>query len=366
MIIEPTILSVSEFHKLVNGIMDENIGEVLVKGEISDIRISQGKWVSFFLKDESSILPCFSIKEKISIPLEEGQIVKILGKPKIYPKFGKYSFQIIAIQAMGEGVIKKAFQNLILKLDKEGMFDENHKLPLPEFPEQIGLITSVDGAAITDVEKVLTDRWGDFELIIKPVSVQGIKAESEILRAINFFNHHYPVDVIILTRGGGSIEDLQVFNSELLARAIFASRTPIISAIGHERDVTIAELVSDKRAATPSNAAQLAVPDRKTIEIKIQNLETRIKSTIESEINDHSNLIKYADSLVYKVMENAKTKIQDLLKLLNSLCPEKVLERGYSITKNKHGTIIKSIKKVKRGAMIETILQDGKIISEVI
>lgn len=364
--IEPIILSVSEFNDLVNSTLGDNIGEALVQGEISDLRFSQGKWVSFSLKDEESILPCFAPKEKISIPLEEGIKVKILGRPRIYAKRGLYSFQIIAVQAIGEGSIKKAFQELLIKLEKEGLFRQDLKLPLPEFPDSIGIITSLDGAAITDVKKILSQRWGDFKLFIKPVNVQGIKSEQDVINAINYFNHHLPVDVIILTRGGGSMEDLQAFNSELMARSVFASKIPIIAAIGHERDITIVELVADKRASTPSNAAQLAVPDRRNIELKLNDLESRAKLKIQSDIKDFDHLIKDAETLAAKILEDSRTRIKELLNLLNSLSPEKVLERGYTITRDLSGKIIKQAKLLKKGDKIETIFHDSKITSEVL
>lgn len=364
--IEPKILSVSEFHLLVNSTLDRQVGEVLVQGEISDLKTSGGKWISFDLKDNESALPCFTSIYQVSVPIENGMQVKILGKPRIYAKYGKYSFQIIALEPIGEGSIKKAYEKLLKKLEQEGLFSEEFKTPLPKYPEKIGLITSKDGAALTDVKRVLIERWGGFELILKPTVVQGLKAEKEIIEAINYFNHHKLPDVIILTRGGGSLEDLQAFNSELMARTIFASKIPIIAAIGHERDITIAELVSDRRAATPSNAAQIAVPDRETVILELSSLEKTLKIQIENNIKYVRELIKNSEILTQRLLKDAKSRLEEYTKLLKTLSPEKILERGYSITKTNTGKILKSSKELSRGDKIETIFKDGKIISEII
>ncbi len=364
--IEPKILNVSEFHRLVNSAFDEKVGEVLVQGEVSDFRISGNKWISFNLKDEESALPCFASIYNISTPIEDGMKVKVLGKPKIYAKYGKYSFQIIALEPIGEGSIKKAYEKLLKKLESEGLFDEEFKAPLPKYPEKIGIITSKDGAALTDVRRVLAQRWGGFNLILKPTTVQGLSAELGVISAINYFNRHKIVDVIILTRGGGSLEDLQVFNSELMARAIFASKVPVIVAIGHERDTTIAELVADRRAATPSNAAQIAVPDRETISLELSSLENALKTQIQNNIKHVREIIKNSEALTKKLLKDTKSKIEEYAKLLKTLSPEKVLDRGYSITKNSAGEIIKSNKNIAKGDKIETIFKDGKIISIVV
>ncbi len=373
------ILSVKEFNELVNTLLNESVGEVTINGEISGFQIRQSKWVSFDLKDKESVLNCFTSVHQIDLPLQDGQEVLVTGTPRVYVPYGKYSFNVRSIQLQGEGALKKAYEDLKLKLTTEGLFDPRHKRPLPRFPQTVGVITSGDGAAINDIRKVIDGRWGGLAIYLAPVLVQGKNAPDELVNALHYFNEHHPVDVIIFGRGGGSLEDLQAFNSERVARAIFSSRIPIVSGIGHEHNTSIADLVADVRAATPSNAAEIVVPDRVTIHREMELLrhqmerfvEQRLMSTrqqiqqtkqslqlfIGSRLGDirlliHSmgqklsqrlqlirahteTLIRLRKGLTVSYTTTATKHTQRLVeykKLLLALSPDSILKRGYTIT----------------------------------
>lgn len=411
---EPKTYTVTEFNELVNETLREHVGEVLISGEISGLSIRQNKWITFSLRDESSTVNCFGVVGKIGINIEDGMHVKILGAPRIYVPYGRYSLNVNAIEPIGVGALQRAYELLVAKLQSEGLFEEKHKQALPHYPSRIGLITSKDGAALGDVRKVLSDRWGNFTLTLAPVQVQGIDAPKQVTNAVRWFNDQHPVDVLILTRGGGSLEDLQAFNDEVVARTVFSSKIPIIAAIGHEQDITIAELVADKRASTPSNAAQLAVPDWRTVNAELEAINTRLRSHILSELQaKHASLkhvmqlarqireralektthwslrfqqllIQYAHErkLVYANLEQQKKQIifqtnlrqqqasERLRKaqaILRALSPTGILKRGYTFTiDSASGRILTSATHVKFGQRITTQFHDGTVNSEVL
>lgn len=412
--VQPTVLSVTEANELVNDVLVDGVGEILVEGEISDLRIRRDTWVSFALKDESSSVECFSHIRTIRVQLEDGMSVRVLAKPKLYVPYGKYSLNLIAVELVGEGALQRAYQLLLKKLESEGLFSAERKRPLPRFPQTIGLITSGEGAALHDVRRVLSERWGSLTLKLYPVAVQGRDAVSEVLQAIAYFTVSNPVDVLILTRGGGSLEDLQAFNDELVVRAVAGSRAPTIVAIGHESDTSLAELVADRRAATPSNAAQIVVPDRDTVALQLEATERRIEQRIVDQIAQAERTIQrlivrsestkatilhsltrsadalqhwsaqfngqladktlYLSSLPIQLAKVLHVKLQSsnqafkqLSARTKQLGPQQVLARGYSFTRLlDSGTIIRSTKQLSVGQTIETQLADGRITSELI
>ena len=253
------IFSVSEFNEFLNSVLQPMI--VTVEGEISDWRVSQGKFIWFNIKDENETLQCFSLVYKIHQPVEEGMKVKITGYPRIYGKSGRFSFFVEKLELSGEGSLKRAFEILRLKLEKEGLFDENRKRALPRLPETIGLITSQEAAAYSDFVKHLKSRLGGLRVIFTPVAVQGEQAVGQIVAAFDYFNEmKEKPNVLVLIRGGGSLEDLKEFNSEEVTRAVFSSKIPVVVGIGHERDTCLAELACDMRVSTPTHAAQIIVP----------------------------------------------------------------------------------------------------------
>ena len=367
---KPTIYSVYEFNELVNKTLDKQIGMVLVEGEIVNYKINRQQWVTFDLKDEQSIVNCFASVYKIGSSFENGMTVRILAKPRIYVPYGKYSLVIEAVKPIGEGSIQQAFNLLLKKLTEDGLFDTEHKKTLPQYPERIGLITSPEGEAMHDVRKIFKSRWGGFSTYLYPVHVQGDQASTEIIQSIHYFNERFPVDVIILTRGGGSTEDLLAFNDEQLARAIFASRIPIIAAIGHERDISIAELVADARAATPSHAAQITVPDWQSTNNQLDQVTNRTKTSISNTLSSLSQTLEQqADkqkNLIKLVLENLSNWHKAQQKLLDALNPTNILKRGYSFTTLlDSGTILKSIANIAPGQKLQINLSDGTLYSEV-
>lgn len=410
---EPKIYSVKQFNEVVNLTLQEAVGEVMVEGEISGYQLRQGKWVSFDLKDEDSVINCFTSIYQLDFPLADGQSVVVTGTPRIYVPYGKYSLNIRNVQLRGEGNLKKAYEELKAKLESEGLFAPEHKLPIPQYPETIGVITSGEGAAINDILKVINGRWGGLSIFLAPVLVQGKNAPDELVGALEYFNKHHPVDVLIFGRGGGSLEDLQAFNSERVARAIFSSRIPIIAGIGHEHNTSIADLVADIRAATPSNAAEICVPDRKEVASQISFLRHRAEQRVNNQIVDakqtayraKQNLgqamslrinsirvliqsVKQSGEMVFEhcrqyrtqlprtiqqltqssqsQLERSRTSTLQLKQLLSSLSPTRVLARGYSITYNQAtGRPITRLNEVPAYGRVKTQVQDGSFESEI-
>jgi exodeoxyribonuclease VII large subunit len=405
------IFQVSEFNEFVNVYLNQ-IGQVVIEGEISSININQGKWIFITIKDKASSVDIFGMTYKISgyDLLEVGMLVHIYGSPRLYSKTGRFSIFADRIVPAGEGSLRIAFEKLKLKLQNEGLFAR--KRPLPIFPEKIGLITAKDSRAYSDFIKVLRERMGGLKVYFYPVNVQGQDSVESIFGAFAYFNTQPNLDLIILTRGGGSLEDLQSFNDERVARAIFSSKIPVVVGVGHEDDVTIADFVSDVRASTPSNAAELIVRNRvevlkeiiyktNTIEQRLEqlleqkkqlvlNCVTSLKNAINNEIanvrelvnrftNSYALFSKEVASFRQKIisLENQLLKVEDywlnqkksklfsLIRLLESLDFHRVLERGFSITTDTNDKILKSYDSLKLGQTIQTTLFHGKIQSRI-
>lgn len=406
------VYTVKEFNELVNIVLNQSIGETTISGEISGYKISQGKWVTFDLKDKDSVLNCFMPAYQLDLPLADGQEVLVTGVPRVYVPYGKYSLTVKSVQLTGEGALQKAYEELKAKLAAEGLFAPERKKALPRFPETIGIITSGDGAAINDIRKVIDGRWGGLKLFLAPVLVQGKDAPDDLCGAINYFNQHHPVDVIIFGRGGGSLEDLQAFNSERVARAIFSSRIPIIAGIGHEHNTSIADLVADVRAATPSNAAEILVPDRHAFIREIESLRHRAEHVVHTKLNQHTHTVSNHKQtlqlfiqgkfqtirlLIQRIQDQAQQRtavigeqhrtvlllcqkltitfenkfnlkqqqLQERGKLLTVLSPERILQRGYSITYDSDGKPITRLDQVPRSGTIKTHLEDGSFTSTI-
>lgn len=404
------IYTVTEFNTEVNELLNQY--QVLIQGEVSGYKVIQNKYVRFDIKDQGSVLGCFMTLWQLNFQIEDGMEIKVHGRPGLYVPQGRYTFRVDSVEPVGAGALRRAFELTKAKLEKEGLFDPKFKKPLPRFPEKLGLVTSTDAAAYTDVLKILNARWQGLEIVVYHTLVQGIEAPAKIVQALDHFNKFEPVDVIILTRGGGSLEDLQAFNSESVCRAVFASKIPIICGIGHERDTCLAEMVADRRASTPTNAAQLAVPEKtdvifqlgshtrqlgREMEVKISREQDEISSFLDrlnSIILDRINLFqetrhhlamvfqKFGQQVVdyrrdlqlfaeavasgfHKSYELAATNLKNQLNLMESLSPMKVLQRGYSITYSPSGKSIRSVKEVKAGDRLRTRLADGEIISDI-
>ena len=330
-------LSVSEFVGLVNQTFDYTMPNIVIVGEVSGYNVRQGKWVRFKLKDDQSAVDFFGSTFQVRQPLEDGMIVAVVGRPRLSDKWG-FSVSIQSVRPVGEGSIKKGFELLKQKLDAEGLFDVDRKRPLPELPARIGVISSTQAAGYTDFIKVLQSRWGGMKVEVAHTLVQGVNAPGQIVRAIEHFNQSgEPPEVIVIVRGGGDADDLAAFNDELLVRAIAASRIPTLVGVGHEIDTTLADLAADLRAATPTNAAQLLVPDRRELIERSQTIVRSLVPTIQARIADERReadvLIDRADQSITRRLSSLKDEVTSLVRLFRQYDPEVVLKRGYSLVR---------------------------------
>lgn len=419
------IYTVSEITRDIKIILENTFAEVWVEGEVSGInKISTGT-VFFALKDKEGLLRCvmfYSYASGVKFEIKDGMQVICFGKVGVYEKEGKYQLYVQQVEPKGVGSLQLALEQLKQKLEKEGLFRPEHKKPIPYLPSRIGVVTSLSGAAIKDILKVLDRRFSDIHVIIHPVRVQGEGAKEEIAQAIKDFNRFNEelsrqerVEVLIVGRGGGSIEDLWAFNEEIVARAIYNSGIPVISAVGHERDVTIADLVADLRAPTPSVAAELVTPQKEDLREKLNVLTSGLKRSL---LDTATDLQEAVDDLAHRLSLNIahalelniarfsaackklallnpralvqqyKIKALDLarqiyvraghfIKLreaefikaaekLSGLSPLNILSRGYSITfKMPQGQVLKDIKVIKAGDTLKTRLHKGEILSQV-
>lgn len=334
MVMETPRFTVSQFIEILNQTLDYAFPLIEIEGEVSNFKTSKGKWGFFDLKDEQGTISCFIPLFSLRVPLEDGMKIVAKGHPKL-TDFGHFSFTVQTIMPKGEGSIKKAFELLKAKLEKEGLFDPAKKRPLPEHLETIGVISSTGAAGYADFCKILNERWGGLKLKVANCGVQGLSAADEIMKAIEYFNEELPVDIIVIIRGGGSKDDLAVFNDEFLARKIAASKIPVLTGIGHEIDESLADLVADLRASTPSNAAEMLTPDRKAESARIRdNLASAAKYLIHyfETINaTNQSQIKTAHDKILARIENTSNSLKNTKKLLDSLNPENVLKQGYSI-----------------------------------
>jgi exodeoxyribonuclease VII large subunit len=359
---EPLVLGVSDFVAIFNQTINYAYPQVTIVGELSNLRVSKGRWVYFDLKDEGASVKFFGTVYQLPGPLEDGMVLKVTGAPGLHPQFG-FSITISSIQLAGEGTIKKAAKLLEAKLQKEGLFDPERKRSLPYPPETIGLITSGESAAYADFIKILQARWGDISIQLYDVLVQGQDAPQQITQAIEYFNKHAQVpDVLVITRGGGSADDLQAFSTELVTRAVAASRIPTLVAIGHEVDFSLAELAADQRASTPSNAAELLTPEKKhelqnLTQFKI-DLHTITQQVIVSEGKKLRDASTSLHSMTVDKLQRAKQSLVDQTRLIKLLDPRLALKRGYALVRQ-NGKILKSVKSLRTTEPISIQFADG-------
>jgi exodeoxyribonuclease VII large subunit len=333
-----TKFSVSDFIAYCNQTLEYAYTGCIVEGEVSEMKTSQGKWVFFSLKDEGGSIVCFIPIWQLRTPIEDGMKVIVRGTPKL-TNWGKFSFTIQAIMPVGQGNIKKSFELLKKKLEKEGLFDPAKKRPLPRDVSKIGVISSAQAAGYADFIKIVNERWGGLELQVCHTQVQGLVAPDQIIRALNYLNERGEVEIIAIIRGGGSADDLACFNDEKLVRAIAASKIPVITGIGHEVDESLSDLAADVVASTPSNAAQMLTRDKKA---EINNLHdniSRIYAQISSRIDLLSNDVKLKtlsiSPRILSIIENYEGKVKSFESILKSLNPENVLKNGYAILTGK-------------------------------
>lgn len=387
---EPKALTVSEFLQSLNIIFEDAVFPhgAYIEGEVAGYNVSQGKWIWFNLKDDTGLVNCFATVWQLkSTPIEDGMKVRVHGMPKVHQKSGKFSVTVDRVEPVGEGAMKRAFELLKKKLGEEGLFAVERKRLLPRFPERIGIIASTESAAYGDFLRILGNRWGGVKVSAAHVQVQGQGAVNDIVGAFRYFNAHPELaEVLVLTRGGGSIEDLQAFNSEEVARAVFSSKIPVVVGVGHERDESLADYVADVRASTPSNAAERLVPDRRdiareleamvgamtgTLESAVSGKERRLFE-LESHLHDHVRQARaecdalFADlrNVIVKMekrLEAAKLGIDREERVLKSLDPQAVLRRGYAIARGPDGRILRDPKLVDKGLHVSVQLEKGKL-----
>jgi len=393
---EKRIFTVSELTRNIRMLLEEAFPTIWVEGEVSNLTKHQSGHMYFSIKDPDSVLSCVMFRRAnagLKFELKGGMHILCFGKISVYDKRGQYQLYVEQIEPKGAGALQIAFEQLKEKLKNEGLFDEAHKKPIPYLPQKVGVITSATGAAIRDILNVAKRRFSNIEIILNPVTVQGETAKHDIAEAISLFNKLQNIDVIIVGRGGGSLEDLWPFNEEIVARAIYASEIPIISAVGHEIDWTISDFVADFRAPTPSAAAELIIPKKEDLVATLKTLSERMRLSLLSHVESSqdklsalinryvfrqpSNIIVQHEQEIDDLTETLfsqgalnikfkQEKLNTLMAKLGALSPLAILNRGYSITvKSKNNKAIKDSSTVKKNDFIITRLAKGEIKSRV-
>ena len=395
------IFSVSEANNFIKALLDAvpQLQTIFVRGEISNYKLYPSGHHYFTLKDEGSALKCVMFRGmagKLRFRPENGMKVIAFGRIGVFPRDGAYQLYCSELSVEGVGDLHVAFEQLKEKLFKEGLFAPEHKKPLPKYPKRIAIITSSAGAAVHDMLRILNARWPMSEVVLLPVRVQGAEAPPEIAGALRYANKWQVADLIITGRGGGSIEDLWAFNDERVARAIYASDIPVISAVGHEPDVTIADFVADARASTPSNAAEIAVPDQREIYRRLDALQTRMVQSEQKRVKalreqfektsrsralqdpmafiDDKRMLLECGKVFLRVVEQHPLVVDKchgvlqrtqqftaLAAKLDALSPLKVLGRGYAVARNEQGQILRAAQEATAGEKIEVLLGQGSL-----
>jgi exodeoxyribonuclease VII large subunit len=387
---EKRVLTVYEITSRIKLALESSFPQVWIQGEISNAKLHSSGHFYFTLKDEHAQISAVMWRSRVANLLftpEDGMNVIARGSITVYPPRGNYQIDVIQLQPLGVGELQLAFERLKKKLEAEGLFDPNHKKPLPEFPERIGIVTSETGAALQDIRSVLARRFPSLDVIVYPVRVQGAGAADEIAEAIREFNRYGEIDVMIVGRGGGSLEDLWAFNEEVVARAIYASKIPIISAVGHEIDFSIADFVADVRAATPSAAAELVVRDRTELLDILRNMCYTMRQAVENQIDGFRDRIRsllgsYSFNRPRDLLRQFAQRVDELERSLllrmthlherlvsrhraaelrlEALNPARVLERGYAIVWKDHEAVT-SARRLQEGDRAKIQFHDGTI-----
>ena len=394
----PTIYSITQINAYIQGRMNEDpmLAQVAVRGEISNYKLYPSGHHYFTLKDEQSALKCVMFKgNAMSLRFRPASGMKViaLGRISVYPRDGQYQLYVSSMAMDGIGDLYAAFEALKKKLSQQGLFDPAKKKPIPKYPQTIGVVTSSAGAAVHDILRILRRRYPLCSVRLLPVRVQGAEAPEEIASAIRYANAHNLADLLIVGRGGGSIEDLWAFNDERVAYAIYESHIPIISAVGHEPDVTIADYVADLRAATPSNGAELAVPDREALAQNLDAFSAAMTGALNRQLRLASQRLEglaaspalrsptgYLDrrekdlgllkekllAAQNRELSKAQQKYVANVAKLDAMSPLKVLSRGYAIAQKDTGELIRSVKQTTTGESIVVSLADGKLTASIL
>ena len=392
------VLSVTEINEYIKLKMDRDslLTEVAVRGEISNYKVYPSGHHYFTIKDEGGALRCVMFKGnalRLRFRPENGMKIIAMGKISVFPRDGAYQLYCSALVLDGIGDLYAAFEQVKAKLAAQGLFDPGHKKPLPKYPKVIGIVTSSAGAAVHDMLRILRKRYPLVEVRLFPVRVQGVEAPREIAGAIRYANRHALADLLIVGRGGGSIEDLWAFNEEIVAQAIYDSDIPVISAVGHEPDVTISDYVADLRAATPSNAAELAVPDMESLLQTLDSAHASMVSALQRQLRSakqHLSVLSGSPALrsptgyleqkgkalqllenrlssgYDRLMDRKKRRYIELTAKLDAMSPLKVLTRGYAMAQTADGGLLRSVGQVSPGDAITVDLSDGRIHATVV
>ena len=387
------VLTITQINEYIRSMMDSDrlLMNVAIKGEISNYKVYPSGYHYFTMKDEGGALKCVMFKgnaAKLRFRPENGMQVIAMGRISVYPRDGAYQMYCVAMALDGVGDLYALFEQLKSKLAAQGLFDPAHKKKLPSYPATIGIITSSAGAAVHDMIRILRKRYPLSKVLLLPVRVQGVEAPGEIASAIDYANIHRLADVLIVGRGGGSMEDLWAFNDEKVAFAIYRSQIPIISAVGHEPDVTISDFVADVRAATPSNAAELAVPDQDALRQMLDGYSAAITNAMSRQVKaaqqhlkvlSESPALKSPESYLFQrkqalmLLRNRLTSVQEqqlnrkmkyfvaVTAKLDAMSPLKVLSRGYAMAQRTDGKLIRSIDDVAVGDNLHLTLGDGSL-----
>ncbi|MBI4022337.1 MAG: exodeoxyribonuclease VII large subunit [Candidatus Andersenbacteria bacterium] len=359
------VLTVTQFVRLIDEALSAYDG-VAVEGEVAEFKIIHDKWVTFQLKDATSTIGCFMTLWQYKTPIEDGMLVRAEGRPRLRDK-GFFSFVVEAVQPTGEGGLKRAFELLKAKLEAEGLFAAARKRHLPRFPQRIALITSRDAAAYSDFLKVLQARTGGLTISFIHSPVQGEDAPRQLMAALTCANTSLKdIEVIVMVRGGGSLEDLMAFNDEAVVRTVAGCRVPIIVGVGHERDITLAELAADVRASTPSNAAEILVRSRQELASEIAQLRQALRFRMQDALTQHRAVVRRIVDLLRGHVRTVGAHLQQLTRVLASLSPQRVLQRGYSITRRENGRVVMTASQVVPGERLVTQLKAGRVVSSVI
>ena len=395
---EQHVFSVTEVNQYIKSIIDgvPQLGDLLIRGELSNYKIYPSGHHYFTLKDGESAIRCVMFRGsagKLRFRPESGMQVIAGGRISVYPRDGAYQLYCTSLSADGIGDLYVAFEQLKDKLNREGLFDPAHKKPLPLYPQRIAIVTSSAGAAVHDMIRILRRRYPIAKVLLLPVRVQGVEAPPEIVGAIRYANRWQLADVLIVGRGGGSIEDLWAFNDERVARAIYASEIPVISAVGHEPDVTISDFVADRRASTPSNAAEIAVPDMAELFRYLQDADERMAQSLLHSLRRQEDRLAvlekkrvltdptafladrrlYLDHVVHRLYAAGKSCVEGESRrfaaaaaALDALSPLKVLARGYAVAQSGDGTILKNAADAAVGERIRVRLAQGSLQCDVV
>jgi exodeoxyribonuclease VII large subunit len=360
------VLAVSDFVALVNQAFEMAFPIVSVVGELSNFKVSKNRWVYFDLKDDESSMRCFGTVYMLPGPLEDGMLVEVRGAPKLHQQFG-FSFNMQAVRPVGEGALRKAAELLQAKLTAEGLFAPDRKRLLPYPPQRIGLVTSAESAAYADFVKVLQARWGGIAIELADVQVQGERAPRQLVAALQWFNEQAdPPEVLVMIRGGGSADDLAAFSTEQVVRAVAASRVPTLVAIGHEVDLSLAELAADQRASTPSNAAELLVPDRREVLTRLREQREGLADDVLARIDDErATYDDMRQDMAQQLRDMIATRRRELVhtrRLAEALNPSLALARGFAIVR-KHGVAVRG--DLQPGDELDITLSQSQVVARV-